>query len=83
LITGRGIGILFFMNETHVVCYPVTPDIFSDGEGGQSIKLTTHLHLEPRLRMFELNLYISLHLHGVILRLKVLLILVSNGLKLA
>jgi hypothetical protein len=35
--------------------------------GDRSVKLTTHLHLVPRLRMVELYLHSLIRLHGVML----------------
>jgi hypothetical protein len=34
---------------------------------GRGVKLTIHLHLEPRLRMVELYLHYPMHLPGVVL----------------
>jgi hypothetical protein len=35
---------------------------------GRGVKLTTHLHLVPRLRMVELYLHSPIRLYGMVLR---------------
>jgi hypothetical protein len=42
------------------------PGIFSRGYSGRSVKLTTHLHLVPRLRMAELYINSSVRLHCLV-----------------
>jgi hypothetical protein len=49
----------------HPASYKVgTVDFFP---GVQSVKLTTHLHLVPRLRIEELYLHSPICLHGIVL----------------
>jgi hypothetical protein len=52
---------------THPAFYPMgTEDSFLGAKAAESVKLTTHLHLVPKLRMAEL--YSSIRLHGVELK---------------
>jgi hypothetical protein len=47
------------------------PSLLSNGHWGKSgrgMKLTTHFHLEPRLRKVELHLRSPIRLHGVVLK---------------
>jgi hypothetical protein len=39
--------------------------LFSRGQSGMDMKLTTHLHLVPTLRTVELYLHSPIHLHGM------------------
>jgi hypothetical protein len=41
--------------------------LFHDGKSGRGVKLTTQLHLEPRIRMMELYLHSPIRLNGVML----------------
>jgi hypothetical protein len=54
--------------EAHPASYPMgTGGSFSRAESGGGVKLTTHLHLVPRLRMVELYLHFLIYIHGVML----------------
>jgi hypothetical protein len=54
------------VSDTHSASYPVGAGAHSPGVSGRGMKLTIHLHLEPRTRMVELYLHSLIRLHGVV-----------------
>jgi hypothetical protein len=48
---------LFHNAQTGSGAHPASYVMDTGGKGGRDVKLTTHLHLVPRLRMVELYLH--------------------------
>jgi hypothetical protein len=77
-LNGRGSipdrGNTFFVNSTAfksslvtLILSSVYGDSFPRGKNGRGVKLITHLHLVPRLRMVKLYLHSPILFHGVVL----------------
>jgi hypothetical protein len=55
-------------SEAHPASYTMDNDgSFPGVKAARGVKLTTHFHQVPRLRMVELYFYSLIHLHGVVL----------------